>query len=202
MLLLAEGVVTLVWQEPISALSVRGEQRELSETLRRAETAALAAPAGFVARKHGNRGAVVARRYRRRAAAGDPLGRLEIPGLGAKFVFVAGVTGRELRKGPGHYSSTALPGEHGTVGIAGHRTTYLAPFRHIDDLRRGDEIVVRMPYGRFRYSVEDQLVVSPTDTKSLRPTSHDRLALTTCTPPFSAAKRLVVTARLRSSVLR
>ena len=198
-LLLAEVGITLVWQEPLSALSARDDQNELSERLRRAESAALAAPTGFAARESSGRGAVLARRYRRRAAPGEPLGRIGIPRLGVSFVFVAGTSGAELKKGPGHYSRTALPGERGTVGIAGHRTTYLAPFRRIDELRRGDEIVVRMPYGRFRYRVEGSIVVSPENSTPLRGVRHDRLALTTCTPLFSAAKRLIVTARLRAS---
>ena len=119
-----------------------------------------------------------------------------------KCVFVEGANPAQLEKGPGHYAGTALPGERGTVGVAGHRTTYLAPFRHIDALRKGDSIVVQMPYGRFRYEVEGSIVVLPSNTRSLRPVKHDRLVLTTCTPLFSAAKRLVVTARLTSSRLR
>jgi sortase A len=203
LLLLSEAVVTLVWQEPLSALHARREQSELNEKLRKAEAEALAAPAGFEAGRElkPNRLAVAARAYARRTAAGEPLGRIQIPELGARFVFVEGVSADDLGKGPGHYSGTPLPGESGTVGIAGHRTTYLAPFRHIDELERGDQIVLRMPYGTFRYSVEGSTVVSPTDTASLRRVGHDRLALTTCTPPFSAAKRLVVEARLRSTVL-
>ena len=86
--------------------------------------------------------------------------------------------------------------------MAGHRTTYLAPFRNIDSLRKGDSILLQMPYGRFRYEVEGSIVVSPGNTRSLRPVKHDRLVLTTCTPLFSAAQRLVVTARLESSKLR
>ena len=199
--LLIEVAVTLVWQEPVTALSSRGEQDELSERLRAAESAALAAPTGFAAGRGNERGAVLARRYKRQAAPGEPLGRIHIPRLGMNMVFVQGVSGDALKKGPGHYLPTALPGERGTVGIAGHRTTYLAPFRHIDELRHGDEIVLRMPYGRFRYRVEGSIVVSPTSTASLRRVRYGRLALTTCTPPFSAAKRLIVTARLRSSRL-
>ncbi len=203
-LLIAEALVTLTWQEPFSAWSASRQQNELSAKLREAESAALAAPAGFVV----NRGretstpALLAQRHRRDTDAGEPLGRLRIPRLGVKYVFVEGANPGQLEKGPGHYAGTALPGEHGTVGVAGHRTTYLAPFRNIDALRKGDAIVVQMPYGRFRYEVEGSIVVSPTNTRSLRPVNHDRLVLTTCHPKFSAAKRLVVTAKLESSRLR
>jgi sortase A len=200
-LLLTEVAITLAWQEPVTALSGRREQNNLSERLRAAESAALAAPTGFAAGRGQERGAVLARRYKRHAAPGAPLGRIQIPKLDVNLVFVQGVSGESLKKGPGHYLPTALPGERGTVGIAGHRTTYLAPFRHIDELTQGDEIVLRMPYGRFRYRVEGSIVVSPSTTTSLRRVRYGRLALTTCTPPFSAAKRLIVTARLRSSSL-
>jgi sortase A len=200
-LILAEAVVTLAWQEPLGALSARKDQKQLSQELRKAEAAALARPTGSVARTPG-RTAALARRYRQQEEPGEPLGRIDLPTIDRQFVFVAGVSARELKKGPGHYPTTALPGEHGTVGIAGHRTTYLAPFRKINQLSRGDRIVVRMPYGRFVYSVQGQIVVSPSNTRSLRGVRHDRLALTTCHPPFSAAKRLVVTAALRSSTLR
>jgi len=201
-LILAEAVVTLVWQEPLGAWSARNDQKELSAELRKAETKALAQPTGFAARNASDRTAAVARRYRQSEKPGQALGRIELPAIDKKFVFVAGVSSRELKKGPGHYPTTALPGEHGTVGIAGHRTTYLAPFRNIDRLTPGDRIVIRMPYGRFAYRVEGKRVVSPSNTGSLRRVRHDRLALTTCHPPFSAAERLVVTAALRSSKLR
>src|SRR4051794_8643116 len=128
LLLVAEGVVTLVWQEPISAFSARNDQRQLNAELSRIESAALAKPTGYVARGHGDRGATVAQRYRRRAKPSEPLGRIDIPRINAHYVFVSGVGSEQLKKGPGHYPTTALPGEHGTVGIAGHRTTYLAPF--------------------------------------------------------------------------
>jgi len=202
LLLLAEAVVTLAWKEPLGAISADREQRKLSEELRQAESEALAAPTGFVANRDRSSRSAVPRRYKRRTERGEPLGRIELPALGEEFVFVAGVSARELKKGPGHYPTAALPGERGTVGIAGHRTTYAAPFRDIDELERGDRIVIRMPYGVFRYRVEGRIVVSPKNTRSLRRVRQDRLALTTCHPPFSAAQRMVVTAALTSSTLR
>jgi sortase A len=204
-LLLAEAVVTLAWQEPFSAWSAARQQDALSAELRKAESAALAAPAAFAAERgpvESTGPAAFAARHRRATDAGDPLGRLKIPKIGAQFVFVEGADPDQLEKGPGHYVGTALPGERGTVGVAGHRTTYLAPFRNIDALRKGDPILVQMPYGRFRYEVEGSIVVSPGNTRSLRPVKHDRLVLTTCTPLFSAAQRLVVTASLVSSTRR
>ncbi len=203
-LLLAEAVVTLAWQEPLSAWSAAHQQDELNAELRQAESTALAAPAAYVSERSPvtTAPAVFAERHRRATDNGEPLGRLRIPSIGVKYVFVEGANPNQLEKGPGHYAGTALPGERGTVGVAGHRTTYLAPFRNIDALRKGDSIHLQMPYGRFRYEVEGSIVVSPGNTRSLRPVKHDRLVLTTCTPLFSAAQRLVVTARLESSKVR
>ena len=203
LLLIAEAIVTLAWQEPFSAWSASRQQEQLSAELREAESAALSAPAAFTVRRDRatTAPALFAEQHRRRTGNGDPLGRLSIPSLGVKFVFVEGANPAQLEQGPGHYAGTALPGEHGTVGVAGHRTTYLAPFRNIDSLRKGDSLVLQMPYGRFRYAVEGSIVVSPSNTRALRPVRHDRLVLTTCTPLFSAAQRLVVTATLVSSRL-
>ena len=100
-----------------------------------------------------------------------------------------------LRKGPGHYPDTPLPGGPGTAAIAGHRTTYGAPFRNIDDLRRGDRIVVDMPDGRYIYRVERVKIVDDQDLSVLEPVGHKRLMLSACHPLYSAAERVIVFAR-------
>jgi sortase A len=82
------------------------------------------------------------------------------------------------------------------VGIAGHRTTYSAPFRRIDRLADGERIFIRMPYGLFTYEVEGQQIVSPERVDVLNCTRHSRLVLTACHPPESAAQRIVVFAKL------
>jgi sortase A len=202
LLAVAETAVTVIWQEPITALSAHRNQQALADELEKTQRSMLA-PASTAAsakiRTH-DRIAALAAQMDRRTNPGHALGRILIPRLGVKFVFVAGAGERSLRKGPGHYDSTVLPGQRGTVGIAGHRTTFLAPFRKLDRLSRGEQIVLTMPYGRFTYSVEDSVVVSPSNGTVLRPANHDRLVLTTCTPLFSAAKRLVVTAREKAQV--
>jgi sortase A len=109
---------------------------------------------------------------------------------------VKGTTGPDLRKGPGIYEQTPFPGVPGTVAMAGHRTTYLAPFRHLDRLRRGDPITVEMPYAAFSYKVEATRIVRPDAFWILRRAGDDRLVLSACHPLFSAAKRIVVFARL------
>ncbi len=126
---------------------------------------------------------------------GEGLTRLKIPKLGVDVLVVEGTTPAALRAGAGHYPETPLPGERGTVAIAGHRTTYGAPFRRIDELERGDRIELRMPYGRFTYRVEDTRIVPPTATWVTRRVGHDRLVLTACHPLYSAAQRIVVFAR-------
>jgi sortase A len=111
-------------------------------------------------------------------------------------VFVEGTDAGDLRRGPGHYPATPLPGQRGTVAIAGHRTTYGAPFRKIDKLRPRDAIVITMPYGRFTYRVERTRIVKPTDVWVTQPVSYARLILSACHPLYSAAQRIVVFARL------
>ena len=112
---------------------------------------------------------------------------------------VKGTGTSELESGPGIYSETAFPGVPGTTAIAGHRTTWLAPFRHIDALRPGQPIVLEMPYARFTYRVIGSRVVLPTDVSVLDPVGYSRLVLSACTPLFSASHRLIVFARLTST---
>ena len=140
-----------------------------------------------------------ARAADRRARRGDPVGRLRADAIGLDEVVVQGTDGAALRDGPGHYPDTPLPGAGGTVGIAGHRTTYGAPFRDVDELEQGDRIVLEMPYGRFAYRVERTRIVAPTATWVTRRTAYDRLVLTACHPLYSAAERIVVFARLERS---
>ena len=115
---------------------------------------------------------------------------------------VEGTATEDLRKGPGHYDNTPLPGERGTVAIAGHRTTYGAPFRTIDQLDRGDQITAEMPYGTFTYRVEKTRIVEPTEVSVYRKVGYDRLILSACHPLYSAAQRIVVFARLQKSADR
>jgi len=148
-LLICEVLVTLIWQEPFTALYASGRQAAASSQLRALERAKL--PASASAQLAGLKGAdarmtYLAQRLRTHARPGQALGRIQIPHIGVSFTFVQDTDANSLTKGPGHYADTVLPGEHGTVAIAGHRTTYLAPFRRIDRLHRGDRVVLTMPY--------------------------------------------------------
>ena len=197
-LLLADVAVTLVWQEPITAavalirrtdtnkqyLSLSGLQ--LTAAQQRALARAGAANARI---------AILAKQEARVVPGGAALGHISIPAIGASYDFVQGTGTGDLERGPGHYASTALPGLGRTVAIAGHRTTYLAPFREVNELKRGDHIILRMPYGTFTYAVQRLRVVSPTALWITRNVGYDRLVLSACTPLFSAEKRIVLFAR-------
>jgi sortase A len=197
-LLLADAVVTLLWQEPLSAIYGHIEQGKLEHKLAEIERAPLAAvDQRAIARLDQSRRLMfAARAFARRSKPGDPLGRIEIPKIGLSSIFVQGTGTADLRKGPGHYPATPLPGLHGTVGIAGHRTTYLAPFHDIDKLRPGDRIQLSMPYGRFAYTVERTRIVAPTAVWVTDRVGYDRLILSACHPLYSAAQRIVVFAKL------
>ena len=198
LLLIADAGVTLAWEEPVTALLARFKQDSLENDLRSLERTQptqlqLQALAGRTERR---RIEFLARAERRRVHNGDALGRVKIKRIGASFVVVQGIDGASLQKGPGHYPDTPIPGLPGTVAIAGHRTTYLAPFRHVDDLHRVDPIEIEMPYGTFTYEVERTRIVPPTEYSVTRRVGFDRLVLTACHPLYSAAKRIVVFARL------
>lgn len=199
LLLLIDAGVTLLWQEPLTAVIGAIERGQINERYLSYRTAPLSAAEhralGSIAATR-DRIAYLARREQRQLARGDAVGRLEVPRLGGSYLVVQGTDGGSLEKGPGHYPSTSLPGLGQTVAIAGHRTTYLAPFRHIDALRPGDQLVLRMPYGRFVYAVQYRRIVSPTAWWITHNVGYERLVLSACTPLFSAAQRIVVFARL------
>ncbi len=124
------------------------------------------------------------------------MGEIRMGAIGVEAVLVGGVTAGSLRLGPGHYPSTGLPGSGPTVAFAGHRTTYLAPFRRLDELERGDHVVITLPYGRFTYAPERTQTVEPDDVWVTADAGYERLVLTACRPLFSDAQRIVVFARL------
>jgi sortase A len=198
-ILLADAGLTLLWQEPVSAVYAHFQQDRLSDRLDELERAPLE-PAERRALERipdqSRRLAFRARAFERRLEPGDPMGRIVMPSIGVSDVFVEGTGAGDLRTGPGHYPATPLPGERGTVAIAGHRTTYGAPFHDVDDLERGDRIELRMPYGRFVYRVERTRIVKPTETSVTDRVDHDRLVLSACHPLYSAAERIIVFARL------
>jgi sortase A len=203
-LVLADVAVTLVWQEPISALFTAMRQDHLSSALRREERAVPTSPerqALADLRQQSARIAYLAGMLQHHAGDGSPVARIHIPHIGASFVVVNGTSTSALRSGPGIYPATVFPGVAGTTAIAGHRTTYLAPFRHIDELKAGDRILLNMPYADFTYTVIGKRVVPPSDVRdAVANVGYPRLVLSACTPLFSASKRLLVFARLTGTV--
>jgi sortase A len=172
-LLIADAAITLLWQEPVSAFVAEREQVKLKD--------ALFDPPERV--------------LQRKPLEGDAIARIEIPSIDVSEYVVEGTDTGSLRKGPGHYPETPLPGERGTAAIAGHRTTYGAPFRAIDRLERGQRIVLDMPDGRFVYRVERTRIVDDQDLSVLEPVGYKRLLLSACHPLYSAAERVIVFAR-------
>ena len=200
LILLADAVITVLWEDPFTTIFTQRDQKTLSKELAHAESQPLPEGTLELVRRAGSpteRMALLANHERATARPGDPLGRIFIPKTGRNFVFVSGTGVETLKKGPGHYWGTALPGERGTVAIAGHRTTYGAPFHNLGKLRQGYAITLTMPYGRFSYSVEALRSVRPTAVTVLGDRNFQRLVLTTCDPMGSDAKRLVVFARLQ-----
>jgi sortase A len=203
-LALADAGVTLVWQEPFSAIYAKLRQDHLSGALAKVERAA---PTMIEERQLVDlsdvrrRIALLAGGLQGRAKDGSPVGRIRIPRIGASFVVVKGTDTSDLESGPGIYPETVFPGMAGTTAIAGHRTTYLAPFRHVDQLRSGSVIHLDMPYAHFTYTVVAKRVVDPTDVSAaVSNVGYSRLVLSACTPLFSAAKRLLIYARLTRTV--
>ena len=195
-----DAAVTLVWQEPVSALYAAIRQEHLRGDLGTVERAA---PTPLERRTLASisdeqaRITFLALELQRRAGEGSAVGRIVIPSLGASFVVVKGTTTGDLESGPGIFPETGFPGIPGTTAIAGHRTTYLAPFRHIDALRRGNRILLNMPYAHLTYTVLGQRIVQPTDVQAaVANVGYTRLVLSACTPLFSAAKRILVYGRL------
>ncbi len=125
---------------------------------------------------------------------GDAIARIEMPSIGVDKIVVAGVSTGDLKKGPGHYPDTPLPGQLGNSAIAAHRTTYGQPFFDIDQLQPGDEVVMTTPAGRFVYRVTGTEIVTPSDYWVVATTDPTRatLTLTSCHPKWTARDRIVV----------
>lgn len=127
---------------------------------------------------------------------GDVWGRIVIDAIGVDAIVVNGTSRADLQKGPGWIDWSSLPGPEGTVGIAGHRTTYGAWFRNIDQLQPGDTIDLYSSFRLYRYEVEETVIVTPDRGDVLDDVDYPRLGLSACHPPFSARYRIVVLAKL------
>lgn len=201
--LVVAGVLMLVWagvvwqwQDPFTALYTKWRQHQL--TSQYDERFATYRPATVHASPAAERQSIAryAHRYRTSSKVGEAIGRIRVPRMGVNMIFVNGTDHDTLKKGPGRDLRTFMPGENRLIYIAGHRTTYLAPFSHIDRLRAGDKVTLEVPYGTFVYTITTHRIVDSTDLSVLRSPKHELLALQACHPRFFASHRYIAYARL------
>ena len=205
--LLGGAWVITVWQwmDPFTALYTMYRQHELSHQYdhRAAEWrhsrhgAARTQPAISL---DGVRAQLLAdaRRYRHMTHEGDAIGKIVVPRLGLNMVLVDGTSEASLERGPGRDLRTYMPGQNRLVYIAGHRTTYLAPFGHIEQLGPGDTITLEVPYATIRYSVTGHRIVPAGDVSRLNSPKHEVVVLQACHPRFFATHRYLVYALPRA----
>ena len=212
LILAGAGVLTLVWalvvwqwQDPFTGLYTMWQQHRLEGQLNHEfdQYAGRRGPITVRSTSAEARGlALAAARLRRTARTGQPIGRIVIPRLGLNMILINGTDEGSLMRGPGRDLRTYMPGQNRLVYIAGHRTTYLAPFAHIDQIQPGDTITLEMPYATFRYRAIRHVIVPADDLAVLRSPRHELLALQACHPRFFATHRYIVYGRLRSVRLR
>jgi sortase A len=203
-LVLIWAVVVWRWQDPFTAIYTHFEQEHMAAVYKRHATAFEARETRQAPPPSHTRSLAAAERevardaaaFRRSLSDGDPVGRLKIGRIGLNMILVQGTDEGSLKKGPGHYVGSGLPGQGRLIYVAGHRTTYLAPFSHINDIRDGDYITVEMPYGTFTYRAFRHYVVPATDLAMLVNHGHEILRLQACHPRFFATHRYIVDARL------
>jgi sortase A len=201
--LVVAGSLTLVWallvwqwQDPFTALYTKWKQHQLSSQYdKRVHTFTATIPSTNLADERASI-ARAAKRYRSSSPRGEAIGRIHVPRMGLNMVLVNGTDHNSLKKGPGRDQRTFMPGENRLVYIAGHRTTYLAPFSHIDRMKPGDRVTIEVPYGTFIYTVTHHKIVKATDLSVLRSPRHELVELQACHPRFFASHRYIVYARL------
>ena len=202
---LAWTVTVWRWQDPFTGLYTRWEQHRLGQQYDRL-LSRWQPPEGSAV---GPRDAAATRRdiarvaaaYRGETHPGQAIGRIVIGRIGLKMVLVNGTDHGSLKRGPGRDLRSYMPGQNRLVYIAGHRTTYLAPFRRIDQIQPGDKIYLRMPYADFTYVVEKHAIVDPGDVTVVENVGYERLVLTACHPLYSATQRYVQFAKLEDVTL-
>ena len=196
-LVLVWALLVWRWQDPFTALYTSWQQRDLAreyeQRVRRFDDQGLsrvadktAAPLEIAAQ---------ARKYRLRLGEGDAIGRLKIPRLDLNMIVVNGTKSSTLKKGPARHLRTFLPGEGKLIYIAGHRTTYSAPFSDIDKLRRGDRVRMELPYATVDYTIRGHRIVEAHELSVLRSRGREELALQACWPRFFASHRYIAYAR-------
>ena len=188
--LLAWTLVVWRWEDPFTGIVTRLEQHRLADAYE--DRLRQSAGDRQLASIGPNQIALEARRYRRAVRRGEVVGRIRVPRLGLEAYVVNGTDEETLRKGPGRYLYSFMPGERRLVYVAGHRTTYGAPFSRIDRLEPGDRVVVEVPYATFEYRVARHVIVESTATEVLRSRNREQLVLQACHPRFFASHRYLV----------
>jgi sortase A len=202
-LLAVAGVLTLgwallvwQWQDPFTALYTTWKQHQLATQYNKRARSFTTTISGPTVKAERASIAREAKLYRLSSKRGQVIGRLRVPRMGINMLLVNGTDHDTLKKGPGRDGRTFMPGENRLVYIAGHRTTYLAPFSHIDRLRRGDRVTIEVPYGTFIYAVTRPRIVKSTDLSVLRSPRHELVELQACHPRFFASHRYIAYAKL------
>ena len=207
-LLASYSAVVVLWRDPVTDLYSRWQQHRLDDALAASFANFEETEADFASQRAGAVSAAdeaavrqqliaSAQRFDRKLKLGQPLGRIIVPRIGLNKVFVHGTRWAEdLSRGPGHYKETGIPAVGKTVAIAGHRTTFGAPFRYINKLRQGDKITLQLAYGTFTYRVVKHKIVDNSDWSIIQPRGYDAIVLSACHPLYSAAQRWVVFGRL------
>jgi sortase A len=196
---LAWTLVVWQWNDPFTSLYTRWQQHQLAAEHR--QLVAIYRPKPLPPKVRSvplDQARYVrhdAARFRARVSHGEPIGRIVVPRLDLKMLLVNGTSHDDLTKGPGRDERTYMPGQGQLVYIAGHRTTYGAPFAHIDRLQPGDRITLEMPYGTFRYAVTGHEIVDDNDLSVLRSRGNEVVALQACHPRFFATQRYIVWAK-------
>jgi sortase A len=202
LLSVAWALVVWQWQDPFTAIYTKYQQHKLASTFAhrfadyRPPAVARPSSTGSPAKSERAVIAAAARAYRLSLHEGEPVGRLIVPRLHLKSIVVNGTAHDDLTKGPGRELHTFMPGENELVYVAGHRTTYLAPFAKIDSLKPGDPVTFELPYATFQYEITGHKIVKSDDLAVLRSHHREVLALQACHPRFFATHRYIAYARL------
>ncbi len=193
---LAWALTVWRWEDPFTATLNYFDQRELAQTFNRQleEGRPVGTPTAAAAdvRTSLARNAIA---WRRSLKPGEAVARLRVPRLGLSQIIVNGTDHNSLKRGPGRYLGSAMPGEGKLVYIAGHRTTYGAPFSHIDKLQKGDRVFVDLPYATFEYAITGHRIVPATQTSVLKSKGREQLLLQACHPRFFATHRYIAYAK-------
>ena len=199
---LAWAATVYLWKDPFTTAYTAYEQRQLASNLDSAfeswepapKPKPVSRPAPTPKPQHDNVSRE-AKRFRLESDDGDAIARLKVPRLDLSAVVVNGTSASDLRRGPGRHEDSFLPGEGELVYVAGHRTTYGAPFSAINELEAGDTITVELPYGTVEYRVTRHRIVDDNDLSVLESRGREELVLQACHPRFFASQRYLVYAR-------